>query len=281
MFLLLQSVQSLLVGARRPFVWGTSECFDGKVAQDLIVGQLAMFNLLAQSNVRTFAWRNFIVWFVAPAANWMLSPPVRARNCGVLVSVLQCCRPLGKEGAVNPSRGAQAGDIWSCSHGGLENLGLCMADPSKNTIFVWKPKHSYHGSFTRLAHAYLPSGILGVWVLGSTDRTPAEPASPPVGPIQLIQRQLCMMFGQTRGVLEFGQLQQVARESDRIAISHLLKPPVSVAEDYPACGRRYGHCCCCRRLPLAEYAVAFSTQVRKPRTIDPERCTGAFQEVSG
>ena len=275
----MQIVQSLLVGASRPFVLCTSECFDSKVAQDLIVGQLAVCNLLAQSNVRALACRNFIV-------GSRLQLPIRysthpfvpeLRSSGLSVAVLQTS---GQRGCCQP-------DPWCPgrrhlgSHGGLENLGLCMADPSKNTIFVWKPKHSYHGSFTRLAHAYLPSGILGVWVLGSTDRTPAEPASPPVGPIQLIQRQLCMMFSQLRGVLEFGQLQQVARESDRIAISHLLKPPVSVAEDYPACGRRYGHCCCCRRLPLAEYAVAFSTQVRKPRTIDPERCTGAFQEVSG
>eukprot|EP00439_Symbiodinium_sp_Y106_P008362 s4377_g1.t1 len=101
-FLLLQIVQSLLVGASRPFVLCTSECFDSKVAQDLIVGQLAMCNLLAQSNVRALACRNFIV-------GSRLQLPIRY-STHPFVPELRSRRHLG------------------CSHGGLETTRLVADD---------------------------------------------------------------------------------------------------------------------------------------------------------
>ena len=73
----------------------------------------------------------FYVWFVAPAANWMLSPPVLP---GIAEFWSQCCRPLGKKGAVNPSRGAQAGDIWSAAMVVLRILVYVWQTPP-NTIF--------------------------------------------------------------------------------------------------------------------------------------------------
>ena len=165
MFLLLQIVQSLLVGASRPFVLCTSECFDSKVAQDLIVGQLAMCNLLAQSNVRALACRNFIVG--SRLSCQLDTQPTRSsRNCGVLVSVLQCCRPLGKEGAVNPIRGAQAGDIWAAAMVVLRILVYVWQTPPKTLFLFGSPNtrimDPLHDSHTHTFH-------LAFWGFGFWD----------------------------------------------------------------------------------------------------------------